>query len=72
MSFADISKSLSDIERKVTKSIKILQKGNDLNYKDAIKLGTKSNSIVSTINKGIKEYGVSGLLFSLYAPRRLD
>ncbi|KAJ0161525.1 hypothetical protein CTA2_6075 [Colletotrichum tanaceti] len=57
MSFADISKSLSDIERKVTKSIKILQKGNDLNYRDAIKLGTKSNSIVSTINKGIKEYG---------------
>ncbi|GKT44566.1 uncharacterized protein ColSpa_04747 [Colletotrichum spaethianum] len=57
MSFADISKSLSDIERKVTKSIKILQKGSDLNYKDAIKLGTKSNSIVSTINKGIKDYG---------------
>ncbi|GKT56503.1 hypothetical protein ColTof4_08951 [Colletotrichum tofieldiae] len=57
MSFADISKSLSDIERKVTKSIKILQKGNDINYKDAIKLGTKSNSIVSTIHKGIKEYG---------------
>ncbi|OHW90123.1 hypothetical protein CSPAE12_11294 [Colletotrichum incanum] len=57
MSFAEISKSLSDIERKASKSIKILQKGNDLNYKDAIKLGTKSNSIVSTINKGIKEYG---------------
>ncbi|OLN95266.1 hypothetical protein CCHL11_08112 [Colletotrichum chlorophyti] len=57
MSFADISKSLSDIERKVNKSIKILSKGNDLNYKDAIKLGTKSNSIVSTINKGIKNYG---------------
>ncbi|TQN65942.1 hypothetical protein CSHISOI_09549 [Colletotrichum shisoi] len=57
MSFADIYRCLSDIERKVTKSIKILQKGNDLSYKDAIKLGTKSNSIVSTINKGIKEYG---------------
>ncbi|KAI3529532.1 hypothetical protein CPAR01_02228 [Colletotrichum paranaense] len=56
MSFADLSKSLSDIERKVNKSIKILGKGNDMNYKDAIKLGTKSNSIVSTINKGIKDY----------------
>lgn len=59
MSFADLSKSLSDIERKVNKSIKILGKGNDMNYKDAIKLGTKSNSIVSTINKGIKDYSVS-------------
>ncbi|KAK2002556.1 hypothetical protein LX36DRAFT_567957 [Colletotrichum falcatum] len=57
MSFADISKNLSDIERKSTKSIKILQKGNNINYKDAIKMGTKANSIVSTINKGIKDYG---------------
>ncbi|KAK1983785.1 hypothetical protein LZ30DRAFT_652958 [Colletotrichum cereale] len=57
MSYADVSKSLSDIERKSNKSIKIIQKGNNINYKDAIKLGTKSNSIVSTINKGIKEYG---------------
>lgn len=59
MSFADLSKTLSDIERKVNKCIKIISKGNDMNYKDAIKLGTKSNSIVSTINKGIKDYGVS-------------
>ncbi|TDZ27888.1 hypothetical protein C8035_v008531 [Colletotrichum spinosum] len=57
MSFADISKSLSDIERKVTKSNKIIAKGSDLNYKDAIKLGTKSQSICSTIKKGIKDYG---------------
>ncbi|WYZ37005.1 hypothetical protein EsH8_II_000511 [Colletotrichum jinshuiense] len=57
MSFADLSKTLSDIERKVSKCIKIISKGNDMNYKDAIKLGTKSNSIVSTINKGIKDYG---------------
>ncbi|KAI8313602.1 hypothetical protein K4K59_004469 [Colletotrichum sp. SAR11_240] len=57
MSFADISKSLSDIERKVTKSNKIIAKGADLNYKDAIKLGTKSNSICNTIKKGIKDYG---------------
>ncbi|KAF6831634.1 hypothetical protein CMUS01_02759 [Colletotrichum musicola] len=57
MSYADISKSLSDIERKVTKSNKIIAKGSDLNYKDAIKLGTKSQSICSTIKKGIKEYG---------------
>lgn len=59
MSYTDISKSLSDIERKVTKSNKIIAKGGDLNYKDAIKLGTKSQSICSTIKKGIKEYGVS-------------
>ncbi|KAL0941553.1 uncharacterized protein CTRU02_204316 [Colletotrichum truncatum] len=57
MSFSDISKSLSDIERKVTKSNKIIAKGNDINYKDAIKLGTKSQSICSTIRKGIKDYG---------------
>ncbi|KAF6803320.1 hypothetical protein CSOJ01_10960 [Colletotrichum sojae] len=57
MSYADISKSLSDIERKVAKSNKIIAKGSDLNYKDAIKLGTKSQSICSTIKKGIKDYG---------------
>ncbi len=58
MSFSGIETRLSDIERKLTKSNKIAGKGAALNYKDAIKLGAKSNSMVSTIKKGIKEYSV--------------
>ncbi|KAH8883112.1 hypothetical protein GQ53DRAFT_883647 [Thozetella sp. PMI_491] len=56
MSFNGIQTSLGDLERKITKSNKIAAKGTGINYKDAIKLGAKSNSIVSTIKKGIKEY----------------
>lgn len=51
-----IFKNLDDLERKVTKSNKIAQKGEKMGYGDAIKLGRKSNSITSTINKGVKEY----------------
>ena len=58
MAYSDIEKHLGAIDRKITKSNKIAAKGDALNYKDALKLGTKSNSIVSTINKGVKEYGV--------------
>jgi hypothetical protein len=54
-----IFKNLDDLERKVTKSNKIVQKGEKISLGDAIKLGRKSNSITSTINKGIKEYDVS-------------
>lgn len=53
-----IFKNLDDLERKVTKSNKIVQKGEKISLGDAIKLGRKSNSITSTINKGIKEYDV--------------
>jgi hypothetical protein len=53
-----IFKNLDDLERKVTKSNKIVQKGEKMSLGDAIKLGRKSNSITSTINKGIKEYDV--------------
>jgi hypothetical protein len=58
MSFEGINKSLSAIERKLTKANKIASKGDGINYKDAIKLAAKSNSIVSTIKQGIKDYGV--------------
>jgi uncharacterized protein YeeX (DUF496 family) len=53
-----ITKSLSDIERKITKGNKIIAKGDSLKFGDAIKLGAKSNSIVSTIKKSIKDYAV--------------
>ncbi|KAK6538272.1 hypothetical protein TWF694_011151 [Orbilia ellipsospora] len=51
-----VQKNLSDIERKISKAIKILGKGEALKLGDAIKLGRKNNAIVSTIRKGIKEY----------------
>jgi len=66
MSYSSIDKQLGAVDRKITKSNKIAAKGNALNYKDALKLGTKSNSIVSTINKGIKEYGVGLAIFAAW------
>jgi hypothetical protein len=60
MSYDGILTHLEAIERKLTKSNKIASKGDKINYKDALKLGTKSNSIVSTISKGIQEYSVGG------------
>ncbi|KAF3914634.1 hypothetical protein AA313_de0202379 [Arthrobotrys entomopaga] len=51
-----VQKNLTDIERKISKAIKILDKGDKLKIGDAIKLGRKNNSIVSTIRKGIREY----------------
>ncbi len=53
-----IQKNLSDIERKLGKSNKIVSKGDSIKLGDAIKLGAKSNSIVSTIKKGIKDFSV--------------
>jgi hypothetical protein len=58
MSVEKIQKNLNDIERKLTKSIKLAGKGADIKLGDAIKLGRKSNSIVSTVKKGVKEYSV--------------
>jgi hypothetical protein len=57
-SLEKIQKNLSDIERKLTKASKVASKGANIKLGDAIKLGTKNNSIVSTIKKGIKEYSV--------------
>ena len=56
MSYDGIATNLDAIERKLGKSNKIASKGDKINYKDALKLGTKSNSIVSTIGKAIQEY----------------
>jgi hypothetical protein len=64
-SLEKIQKNLSDIERKLTKAVKIASKGQDVKLGDAIKLGRKSNSIVSTIKKGIKEYSVRHFASSL-------
>ncbi|KAF1984061.1 hypothetical protein K402DRAFT_395995 [Aulographum hederae CBS 113979] len=56
MSMDKVSKNLDDLERKLTKSNKIVAKGEKLSLSDAIKLGQKSNAMTSTIRKGIKEY----------------
>ncbi|KAF2663375.1 hypothetical protein BT63DRAFT_419183 [Microthyrium microscopicum] len=56
MTYSSITKNLGDIERKLTKSIKILEKQEKMSVGDTIKLARKTNSIVSTINKGIKDY----------------
>lgn len=58
MSIAKIEKYIDDLERKLNKSIKILAKGDKLNYGDGVKLGRKSNSMISTVKKAIKEYDV--------------
>lgn len=58
MSVAKIQKNIEDLQRKATKSNKIVAKGDKIGYSDAIKLGQKSNSITSTIRKTIKEYDV--------------
>lgn len=57
-----VQKHLNDIERKVGKCNKIAEKGEKISLADAIKLGRKSNSIVSTIKKCIKDYDVSHYL----------
>ena len=58
MSMDKVQKNINDLERKLGKSNKIVAKGDKIGLKDAIKLGRKSNAMVSSINKGIKEYDV--------------
>lgn len=53
-----VKKDLAAIERKLTKANKIVAKGSSMKLSDAIKLGSKGNSITSTLNKGVKEYKV--------------
>jgi uncharacterized protein YeeX (DUF496 family) len=53
-----IQKNIDDLKRKVTKSNKIVAKGDNIDLRDAIKFGGKSNSIVSTIKRNITDYGV--------------
>jgi hypothetical protein len=56
-----VFKHLDAVERKIGKANKIAAKGTDLKLNDAIKLGRKSNSIISTVKKGIKDYDVRRL-----------
>jgi hypothetical protein len=49
--YSKITKNLDDVERKLTKGNKIAAKGSSLGYRDAIKLGAKSNSIVYVLLK---------------------
>jgi hypothetical protein len=55
MSFQRIEKNIDDLEREITKNNKIVSKGDKISVGDAIKLGRKGNSILSTIKKNIKE-----------------
>ncbi|KAK8111970.1 uncharacterized protein PG998_008427 [Apiospora kogelbergensis] len=48
--------NLDALERKLTKANKIAAKGEKMKVGDAIKLGRKSQSMASTINKGMREY----------------
>jgi hypothetical protein len=59
MSLDKVIKHLDAVERKLGKANKIAAKGEQMKVNDAVKLGTKINSIVSTIKKGIKDYDVS-------------
>lgn len=61
MSIKKVEGHIDAIERKLTKSIKIAEKGPNMKLGDVAKLGRKTNSIVSEINKSIKEYDVSSL-----------
>lgn len=63
MSMDKVQKNINDLERKLGKANKIVAKGEKIGYGDAIKLGRKSNAMVSSINKGIKEYDVGEDLF---------
>lgn len=50
MSIAKIEKLIDGLERKLGKSIKLLAKGDKLSYGDGIKLGRKSNSMISLVS----------------------
>ncbi|KAJ4414150.1 hypothetical protein N0V82_008117 [Gnomoniopsis sp. IMI 355080] len=56
MSIQKVNGHIDAIDRKLGKSLKIAQKGNDLKLGDVVKLGRKTNSICSEINKSVKEY----------------
>lgn len=58
MTVQKVEHHIDAIERKLGKSIKIAEKGNDMKLGDVIKLGRKTNSIVSELKKGVAEYDV--------------
>ncbi|KAG6360007.1 hypothetical protein INS49_011063 [Diaporthe citri] len=56
MSVKKVQGHIDAIQRKLEKSIKIADKGPNMKLGDVIKLGRKTNSIVSEIKKSISEY----------------
>lgn len=60
--------NLDALERKLTKANKIAAKGEKMKVGDAIKLGRKSQSMASTINKGMREYDVCPLISNQALP----
>lgn len=58
MSVKKVQGHIDAIQRKLEKSIKIADKGPNMKLGDVIKLGRKTNSIVSEIKKSISEYDV--------------
>ncbi|POS76777.1 hypothetical protein DHEL01_v204825 [Diaporthe helianthi] len=56
MSVNKVQDHIDAIQRKLEKSIKIAAKGPDMKLGDILKLGRKTNSIVSEIKKSISEY----------------
>ena len=58
MSVKKVQGHIDAIQRKLEKSIKIADKGPNMKLGDVIKLGRKTNSIVSEIKKSINEYDV--------------
>lgn len=61
MSVKKVQGHIDAIQRKLEKSIKIADKGPNMKLGDVIKLGRKTNSIVSEIKKSISEYDVGHL-----------
>lgn len=58
MSISKVESHIDAIERKLGKAIKIAEKGNGMKLGDVIKLGQKTNSIVSELKKSVSEYDV--------------
>lgn len=65
MSISKVSGHIDAIERKLGKSIKLAEKGSGMKLGDVVKLGRKTNSICSEINKSVKEYDVRKMKSSM-------
>lgn len=66
MALDKVIKHLEAVERKLGKANKIAAKGDDMKLNDAMKLGRKINSIISTIKKSIKDYDASIRLLQVH------
>lgn len=69
MSIKAVTKHIDAIERKLGKSVKISEKGDSMKLSDVVKLGRKTNSMVSEMNKSVKEYDVRRLPTALQGLR---